>query len=85
MEQFLSIDEASSVLSLKKDTLYHMVSRRQIPHYKIRKLVRFRLSDIEAWIEARRVETDEKQISKKDDARIDALVEKTLAKRFRSR
>ncbi len=48
MEQLLSIDEASSVLSLKKDTLYHMVSRRQIPHYKIRKLVRFKLSDIEA-------------------------------------
>ncbi len=55
-EKLLNMDEASSLLGLKKSTLYQMVMRRKITVCKIGKLNKFRLSDLEAFINQNRCE-----------------------------
>ncbi len=55
-EKLLNMDEASSLLGLKKSTLYQMVMRRKITVCKIGKLNRFKLSDLEAFINQNRCE-----------------------------
>lgn len=44
------MDEASSLLGIKKNTLYQMVMRREIAVVKIGKLNRFRPEDLQAFI-----------------------------------
>lgn len=48
--KLLNMDEASSLLGIKKSTLYQMVMRRQIACVKIGKLNRFRPEDLQAFI-----------------------------------
>ena len=50
MKEFLNINELSECLSIKKSTLYAKVSSNQIPHYKIDRLVRFKKTEIDEWI-----------------------------------
>lgn len=54
--KLLGMDEASSLLGIKKSTLYDMVMRRVIPVVKIGKLNRFKLSDLEVFIDRSRQE-----------------------------
>jgi excisionase family DNA binding protein len=56
MEELVTIDEISKYLGVKKSTLYWKVETRQIPHYKIGNLLRFRKSEIEAWLQSTKSE-----------------------------
>lgn len=51
MKEFLAVVELSHYLGIKKSSLYSMVEKREIPYYKIGRLVRFKKADIDAWIE----------------------------------
>ena len=57
MQEILDIDELSEYLKIKKSTLYSKVERKEIPYYKIGHLIRFKKSDIDAWMEESKVET----------------------------
>ena len=46
----LNMDEASSLLGIKKSTLYAVVMRKKITHVKLGKLTRFRPEDLQAYI-----------------------------------
>jgi excisionase family DNA binding protein len=50
LKEFLAIDELSQYLGIKKSSLYSMVEKREIPFYKIGRLVRFKKADIDAWV-----------------------------------
>lgn len=52
----LNMDEASNLLGIKKATLYDYCMRRQITFVKIGKLNRFRMSDIQDFIDKRIIE-----------------------------
>lgn len=52
----LNMDEASSYLGIKKSTLYAFVMKRLIPVIKLGKLSRFKLQDLEAFIDKNRQE-----------------------------
>jgi excisionase family DNA binding protein len=54
--KLLDMNEASSVLGIKKSTLYQAVMRKQITHIKLGKLTRFRPEDIQAFINKNLVE-----------------------------
>ncbi len=44
-------DEAATYLSIPKGTLYWLVSENRIPHYRLgARTVRFRRSDLDAWL-----------------------------------
>ena len=52
METYLTVDELADYLKLKEQTIRRWVLNREIPYRKIRKVIRFRLSEIEKWINA---------------------------------
>ena len=54
MERLLTIEEAARLLGVKPQTLYLWVSRKQIAHRKIGRLVRFRMVDLENFVDQHR-------------------------------
>jgi|WetSurMetagenome_2_1015567.scaffolds.fasta_scaffold00088_39 excisionase family DNA binding protein len=63
MERLLSVDETLGILGIKKATLYSWVCRRQIPVVKLSaRLLKFRESDLEAFINARAVNYQQKPV-----------------------
>jgi len=54
MERYDTIKEIAEFLSVSPKTIYHWTHEEFIPHYKIRLGVRFKLSEIEAWMKRRR-------------------------------
>jgi excisionase family DNA binding protein len=56
-EKWLSLEDAASHLSYKKSSLYQFTSRNLIPHYKIRRKILFKLSELNDYIEKHRIST----------------------------
>jgi len=48
---FMDIKSLSDYLGMKASTLYSLVEQKKIPHYKVGRLVRFKKSDIDLWME----------------------------------
>ena len=55
--KLITVKELSESTSIKKSTLYLWVSARKIPHYKIGQIIRFKLEEVEEWLEEFRKET----------------------------
>ena len=51
METYLNIEELADYLKLSVQTIRRLVLNREIPFHKIKKSIRFRVSEIEWWIE----------------------------------
>ncbi len=89
MKEILNIDELSEYLGIKKSSLYSKVERNEIPHYKIGRLVRFKKSDIDLWMEKLKSESIPLRVKEKtkskahsEDARaadIDEIVKRAVA------
>ena len=55
-KKFLTIDELSQYLGIKKSNLYAKVERREIPFYKWGRLIMFKKEEVDAFMEKCRVE-----------------------------
>jgi excisionase family DNA binding protein len=55
-EPFISVAQVAAHLGLPKSWVYKQVAARAIPFYKLGHYVCFRLSEVEEWLESRRVE-----------------------------
>ena len=62
-KQILNVNEAAALTGLAKQTIYGMTSRREIPHFKRGKAVKFRYDELQTWLLANRRKTVE-EISK---------------------
>jgi excisionase family DNA binding protein len=51
METYLTIEGAAEHLKLSAQTIRRYVLNREIPFHKIKKVIRFRLSEIEKWVD----------------------------------
>ena len=51
---FSTIKEISDYLNLKPSTIYSMVAAKRIPHFRVGRLVRFKKSEIDLWMEGNR-------------------------------
>lgn len=51
-EGLITAADAAELLSSKTNTLYELVRRKRIPHYRIGKNIRFRCSELLAWARA---------------------------------
>ena len=54
MEKLLTIQELSEFIQVSRSTLYEWTHTDFIPHYKLPKGVRFKMSEIEEWLQKRR-------------------------------
>lgn len=52
----LTVEQVSSLLNMKRSFVYGLVESGTIPYYRIGRLIRFRLNDIESWMENHRIE-----------------------------
>ena len=48
---FLSTQWLSIYLGIRPKSVYAMVEKGQVPHYRIGRLIRFKRSEIDAWME----------------------------------
>jgi excisionase family DNA binding protein len=55
--EFMTIQGASEYLKMKAGTLYSLVEQKKIPHYKVGRLVRFKKSEIDLWMEGNKRES----------------------------
>ena len=84
---FLNATEATHYLGIKMSTLYSMVERKEIPHYRVGRLIKFTKADLDAFMQERRVNiVDAEKEAKKilshahnPNIDVDALVKKTVA------
>jgi PTS system nitrogen regulatory IIA component len=51
METYLTIEGLAAHLKLAEQTIRRWVLNREIPFCKIKKVIRFRLSEIERWVD----------------------------------
>jgi len=87
MKEFLTIDDVCGFLSVKKSFIYSLVESGVIPHYRIGKLIRFKQSDINTWMENHRregINVDKKargilKTVNRPRTSIDSLVKKSIA------
>jgi excisionase family DNA binding protein len=52
METYLTVMELAEYLKLSEQTIRRWILKREIPFCKIKNAIRFRLSEIEAWIDS---------------------------------
>lgn len=55
-KRFLGIKELSEYLGIKETTLYVWSCYKKIPHFKIGRLVKFDLKEIENWLKDKKIE-----------------------------
>ena len=59
-KEVLTSDEAASYMGVSKSYLYKLTMEKKIPHYKpMGKMVYFNRQELEHWLQANRVATDE--------------------------
>ncbi|KPK77277.1 MAG: transcriptional regulator [Phycisphaerae bacterium SM23_30] len=49
-ERWLSVDEISEHLGVKRDTIYKWVARREMPAHKVGRLLKFQIREVDQWI-----------------------------------
>lgn len=51
-ERWLSLEEISRHVGCSKDTIRAWIKKNAIPFHKVGRLYKFRLSEVDAWIES---------------------------------
>jgi len=51
-EPWVSVDDVAKHLGVAKDSVYRWIDARGLPAHKIGRLWKFRLSEVDAWVEA---------------------------------
>ena len=54
MEKLVSVNTVAEQLTVSPKTVYHWVHIGFIPHYRLPKAVRFKLSEVENWLKRRK-------------------------------
>lgn len=55
-EPFIDVVDLAQFLKVKKRTAYHIVATLNTPHYRVGRLIRFKLSEIEDWMNKHKAE-----------------------------
>lgn len=51
-ERWLNLEEISRHLGVSKDTIRGWIKKETIPHHKVGRQYKFRISEVDAWIES---------------------------------
>ena len=52
IEKWVSLEEIADHMGISKDTIRNYIKKEQIPYYRIGKQYKFKISEIDAWIES---------------------------------
>lgn len=58
-EPWVSVDEVAKHLGIVKDTVYRWIESKSLPAHRVGRLWKFKLSQVDAWIEAGGAAVDE--------------------------
>ena len=53
---FLTVQQVSEYLQIKPATIYAKAEAGEVPYYKVGRLIRFKMDDIENWMDGQRRE-----------------------------
>ncbi len=87
--KLLTISEVAVYLSIKVKTIYARVEAGEIPHYRIGRLIRFRLDEIDVWLEGcrkknqpeaeqQKVRSNRRKSSKRSTDHFSKIITKTI-------
>ena len=51
-DRWVSVDEIASHLGIKRDTVYKWINDFELPAYKIGRLWKFNLNEVDEWVRA---------------------------------
>lgn len=51
-EKWVNLEEIAEHMGLSKDTIRNYIKKDQIPYYRIGKQYKFKISEIDAWVES---------------------------------
>ena len=51
MDEILTIPQVAKILKMSKSKVYPLIQHRQLPHIKLQRNVRVRMSDLEKWLQ----------------------------------
>lgn len=88
-KRLLTISELAVYLSIKQKTIYAKVEAGEIPHYRIGRLIRFRLDEIDAWLdgcrkknqpeaERQKIKSNRRKSSKRSTDHFSKIITKTI-------
>jgi excisionase family DNA binding protein len=49
-DRWLSVDDITAYLGIKRDTVYRWISKRNMPGHKIGRLWKFRKEEVDEWM-----------------------------------
>ena len=49
-DRWLSVDEISAYLEIRRDTVYKWIRRRNLPAHKAGRLWKFRKEEVDSWV-----------------------------------
>ena len=67
IDNVFGVIEVASYLKMSKSAIYKLTMDRQLPHYKLGKILYFRKEEIDAWINKGKVKTQQ-EISEEADS-----------------
>ena len=65
-DRWVSVDEISTYLGVRRDTVYKWIVRKSLPVHKVGRLWKFRKSEVDDWVrtgEASRADAESRQDS----------------------
>jgi len=85
----ITTEKLSIYLSIKVKTIYAKVEAGEIPHYRIGRLIRFRLDEIDAWLEGcrkknqpeaeqQKIKSNRRKSSKRSTDHFSKIITKTI-------
>lgn len=51
-ERWVRVDKVAAHLGVVKDSVYRWVESKELPAHRVGRLLRFKLSEVDAWVEA---------------------------------
>lgn len=58
-EPWVSVEDVAKHLGVAKDSIYRWIETRGLPAHKIGRLWKFRLSEVDGWVEAGGTDADD--------------------------
>ncbi len=66
IERWFSLEEISKHLGVSKDTIRTWIKKRTIPFYKVGRQYKFKVSEVDAWVESGQSADADKQNTLED-------------------